>query len=84
MKIIEVLLSILFIFLFLSTISSIEIKNYNRIKIQVFYALKSLDYNNELRNLIFSNDTEKLEKRLKEILQLNYDYKVLINFYLNL
>jgi hypothetical protein len=82
MKYIEVLLSILYIFSFLSILTFFNASNEEKIKIQTIYALKALDYSNELRNLVFNNDTKTIEKRLKEFLPINYEYKVCINCFL--
>jgi hypothetical protein len=82
MKYIEILLCILFIFSFLPILKFFIVPKEEKIKIQTIYALKALDYSNELRNLVFNNDTKTIEKKLKELLPINYEYKVCINCFL--
>jgi hypothetical protein len=82
MKYIEVLLCTLFIFSFLSILTFFISSNEEKIKIQAIYALNALDYSNKLRNLVFNNDTKTIEKKLKELLPINYEGEVCINCFL--
>ena len=79
---IEILFSTLLLLFFTYIFLLFKTEDYERIKLQTFYALKSLDYNGTLRNLVFTNKSDEIEKEIKRLLPLSYEYKVCINCYL--
>lgn len=81
-KVLEAIISALILLSFIGWYLSLkanlpETQSLN-LRLKIMKALKALDKSNELRELVYSNNTQALEEKLYPYIPKNFDYKVLI------